>query len=204
MSLQEEVLAVKAAGLNDLSVLRLRRIYKRITSCCYKPTAHAYSNYGGRGITVCKEWLESRLLFITWALSHGYSDTLTIERKDVDGAYEPDNCSWIPRSEQPRNRRNTVRVQYDGRLMDLQELSKITGVPLGRLRKRIYTYKMPIERAVTAGKVNSWKHGTRAGYELHKCRCELCTESNKLRGREIRARKKLKSSEERGNEHQCV
>ena len=51
--------------------------------------------YGGRGITVCKEWRDSFLNFKDWALRSGYNDTLSINRIDNDSNYEPKNCEWI-------------------------------------------------------------------------------------------------------------
>jgi hypothetical protein len=65
-----------------------------------------YYCYGGRGIKVCEEWNTSFKAFYDWAISHGWQRGLSIERKDVNGNYCPENCCWIPMAEQSKNRRN--------------------------------------------------------------------------------------------------
>ena len=65
--------------------------------------------YQDRGITVCDEWLVFEN-FRDWALSHGYSDDLEIDRRDNDKGYCPDNCRWVSRRENVNNRRNTLRL----------------------------------------------------------------------------------------------
>ena len=67
-------------------------------------------NYQDRGITVCDEWLVFEN-FRDWALSHGYSDDLEIDRRDNDKGYCPENCRWVSKRENTNNRRNTIRLQ---------------------------------------------------------------------------------------------
>lgn len=66
---------------------------------CCDNTFKAYKNYGGKGISICAEWLTSFENFYNWAVSNGYQNHLTIDRIDVNGNYEPNNCQWITRSE---------------------------------------------------------------------------------------------------------
>ena len=63
-----------------------------------------YYNYGGRGITICEDWLDIHN-FYDWAISNGYSDELSIDRIDNDGNYEPSNCRWTTKIIQARNTR---------------------------------------------------------------------------------------------------
>ncbi len=72
---------------------------------CYNPAYKIYKDYGGRGITVCAEWLHDFVAFRDWALSHGYQDDLTIDRIDNDKGYSPDNCHWATMKEQRVNQR---------------------------------------------------------------------------------------------------
>lgn len=98
--------AVRKANLiHGLCDARIHRIWSAMKQRCYNPNATCYRNYGGRGIKVCDEWLHDFLKFKSWAEAHGYNDTLTIDRINNDGNYEPSNCRWITRAEQNKNKR---------------------------------------------------------------------------------------------------
>ena len=71
----------------------------------------SYKDYGGRGITMCPDWLGSFPAFYAWAMANGYADDLTIDRIDVNGRYAPDNCRWVTRAEQNRNTRKTKQKE---------------------------------------------------------------------------------------------
>lgn len=77
---------------------RLYTIWRNMKCRCLNRQHPAYSRYGGRGIKVCEEWLDFAS-FRQWALSHGYTNEMTIDRIDVDKGYEPGNCQWMTKSE---------------------------------------------------------------------------------------------------------
>lgn len=88
---------------------RIYTVWKDMLARCNNPKKDGYKYYGARGITVCDEWL-SYDNFYEWAMANGYNDALTIERKDVEGNYEPFNCEWVSKSDQLRNTTRNVKV----------------------------------------------------------------------------------------------
>lgn len=81
---------------------KLYYIWRGMLRRCCDSKSSAYKWYGGRGISVCKEWADSYEVFRKWALEHGYKEGLSIDRIDNDGDYAPSNCQWITRSENSR------------------------------------------------------------------------------------------------------
>lgn len=91
--------------VHGLTGTRLYRIWQGMLRRCDNPKRKDYKDYGARGIAVCDEWKNSFQVFHDWALSNGYEEHLTIDRKDVDDNYCPQNCRWATRTEQVHNRR---------------------------------------------------------------------------------------------------
>lgn len=116
---------------------------------CHNKNNRRYSNYGGRGIKVCPEWRDSFEAFRDWALANGYQDDLTIERKDVNGDYCPENCCWATQKEQQNNRRNNHLLTYNGRTQTLTQWAAETGINEMALSARINKLHWSTERALT-------------------------------------------------------
>lgn len=93
---------------------------------CYNPKCKQYSDYGGRGITVCDRWLSSYRDFYSdmGPRPHGYS----LDRIDNDKGYGPDNCRWADRRTQQRNQRRAVYVKIQGEKFRAIELAERAGV----------------------------------------------------------------------------
>ena len=121
--------------------MRNTRIYKKwqgMKRRCYEKGNKHYKNYGGRGIVVCDEWLGEHGFenFYSWAMRNGYRDDLSIERKDVNGNYCPENCCWIPLPDQSRNKTNTKRISDSVIAVDVaRENGTCLSTMYGRMRK---------------------------------------------------------------------
>ena len=112
---------------------------------CYNSRAKGYNRYGGRGIRVCKEWLDSYPSFRDWAFANRYRDGVQIDRINNDGNYEPENCRWSERKEQCNNRSNTVRITIDGVTKTINGWAEGSGVPRNTIRKRYYAGKSGLD-----------------------------------------------------------
>lgn len=87
--------------------------WKAMLRRCYSVTYIAFANYGGRGIRVCERWRHS---FVAFVADLGPRPVrMTLDRIDVDGDYEPDNCRWATRREQRLNQRRMLQLEYEGR-----------------------------------------------------------------------------------------
>lgn len=115
---------------------RLYRIWVAMRQRCSKPYRSNYAAYGGRGIKVCQEWDTSFTAFKAWADSSGYAEHLSIDRKDPDGDYTPDNCRWATAQEQATNQRTSCYVEVDGVTLTVAEWARLKGFHLTTLYRR--------------------------------------------------------------------
>lgn len=123
---------IKAAGT------RLYDTWQGMKARCYNKNDARYGKYGGRGITICDEWLNSFPTFRDWALNNGYADTLTIDRIDNDGCYCPENCRWATNKEQANNRRSNVTIQIGNSKRSLKEWCGIFQLDYGTVSARYH------------------------------------------------------------------
>ena len=121
----------------DNSYTRLGSIYHNMKTRCTNPNYDKYQYYGGKGIKICDEWMNSWDMFCKWAENNGYDDTLTLDRIDPNGDYCPSNCRWVSRKEQANNRSSNHMITYNGKTQSVQKWADETGIPRSCLDQRI-------------------------------------------------------------------
>ena len=151
---------IKRKSIHNMIDTRIYRIWlgiKNRTNPKSKDIYTTYKNYSGRGIKICEEWKKDFLAFYKWSIENGYNDKLTIDRIDVNGNYEPNNCRWITMKGQNNNKRNNVIIEFNGEKHTLTEWNEKMQFPKGLLKNRLVR-GWSIERALTT------KAGKRNGY----------------------------------------
>ena len=128
---------------------RLYHIWYNMRRRCSYKKARGYERYGGRGISVCLEWQTNFASFRAWAIEHGYTNNLSIDRINPNGNYEPANCRWIPISEQSANGGYCPRITAFGKTQTLREWEKETGIKYSTIRARIFELGWSAEKALS-------------------------------------------------------
>jgi hypothetical protein len=136
---------------------RLYAIFLGMKDRCNNSNDTAYKNYGGRGIKVCDEWKEY-INFHNWAVTNGYTDNLTIDRKDNDGNYCPENCRWATYSEQANNTRTNVLIFYNNEIKTLSQWAHLYNISVSVLSSRLKRNWTIEEALSTVPSLNNKKH----------------------------------------------
>lgn len=118
----------------DPAKLKMYEVWRRMISRCHNPKSSDFHHYGGRGIAVCSRWFDLENFVSDMGIP---AKGLELDRIDNSKDYSPDNCQWVSRTEQVRNRRVTFRVEYQGRVMAVAEVAEITGADPNLLRGRL-------------------------------------------------------------------
>ena len=115
---------------------RTYKTWVHMLARCKNKKTKEYKNYGDRGITVCQRW-ESFEYFLE---DMGVRPALTtLDRVDVNGNYEPDNCRWATKTEQNQNTRTTLHLTINGERKLIVEWAKIYGIDARKIRTRMWT-----------------------------------------------------------------
>lgn len=133
---------------NGLCDTKEYRTLKNLKNRCYWTKHVQYKDYGGRGIKVCQRWLDSFLLFYN-DMGMAPGPEYTIDRRDNDGDYTPENCFWATRKHQNNNKRSNRIITFNGETMTLIQWAEKLGMRQSTLSGRINTMKWTIERALT-------------------------------------------------------
>lgn len=145
------------AARPGMSEAEAKKTAKKLLQCrrdilrrCTDKSNKDYGRYGERGITVCDDWSDAEHgseNFLRWALSSGWKKGLTIDRKDNNSGYSPDNCHWATSLEQSYNRRSNVSINLDIPTKVLQRILKIDGI---RFRELLDEGKAAVEERLVA------------------------------------------------------
>ncbi|MGL4453134.1 MAG: hypothetical protein ACRCTZ_18385 [Sarcina sp.] len=159
--LKKEVLIErnKDSKYKDKKSQRLLSIWTAMKDRCYSEKNKKYEYYGGRGISICQEWLDDYSKFEKWSFDNGYGEKLTIDRINFNGSYEPKNCRWVDMKVQNNNKNNNKYIEYNGETKTLSEWCDELGLPYGRTKARINTLNMSPEEAFVKGEYH--KNGSK-------------------------------------------
>lgn len=132
------------------------RVWAHLKRRCYNVKAKEYPNYGGRGVEVCDEWKNNPGKFVEWAIQNGWAKGLDID-KDIKAKelgldpllYSPEMCQFVTRRHNLSERRNSVKITYNGFTKTMAQWDEDMGFTKGTLRRRIIKYKWSVEKAFT-------------------------------------------------------
>lgn len=130
------------------SQTRLYRHWISMVRRCTKPNTEAYKWYGARGIKVCREWMTFEG-FKAWVMNTRPDESYTVERIDVNGDYSPENCKWIPMSEQANNRTTCVIIEHNGETKNLTEWCAELNLSYKLVHNRITKLHWSFEKAIS-------------------------------------------------------
>ena len=119
---------------HGLSKSRAHRIWRKMLERCTNPNAAGYENYGGRGIAVCDQWLSFENFYADMGAP---PDGMSIERRDNNGDYSPENCCWIPMVEQAKNKRSVAIIRRHGQSKTIREWCDEVGLKPGTVKHRM-------------------------------------------------------------------
>ena len=139
------------------------RAWKDMILRCYNPKNVGYKNYGGRGITVCKEWRKSYSAFLE-AVGRAPSPMHTIDRTDNNRGYAPGNVQWITQREQRFNTRRNRILTFRGLSLPLTEWANQTGKPISTISYRLIR-GWSVEDALTVPRMSA-EESCRKGYAM--------------------------------------
>lgn len=117
---------------------RLYRIYKGMKQRCYNKNTPAFKYYGFKGIEICDEWLSDFLAFKKWSLNNEYNDEKTIDRKNPNDIYCPENCRWVSFEKQQNNKLNSFFLTINGKKLTIAEWAKQNNINKPSLYSKFY------------------------------------------------------------------
>lgn len=182
-------MAGRVTRKHGLSYTPEYRAWQTMVHRCTQATSPAWASYGGRGITVCVEWLDDPACFLA-DMGAKPTPAHELDRIDNDSGYRPDNCRWVLRSVNDRNRRSNAFIEHEGETLTLVEWSERSGIRSDTIKERLRG-GWPISEALTVPTRPKGAKGVRKADQRNSCadcgkaclgqRCITC--SNKSRSR---------------------
>lgn len=139
---------IKPAKTHGESRTRLYKIWFDMKRRCSEKYKDYFPEYHRKGIKVCKEW-QTYEPFRDWALSHGYQDNLTIDRRDNDGNYEPNNCKWVDVKAQSNNRSSCIYITYNNKTQTMMQWCEELNLDYYLIHNRIHKLNWTFEKAIS-------------------------------------------------------
>ena len=130
---------------HGMSKTRVYKIWADMRKRCENPNHKYYYRYGGRGIKVCDKWAKFEEFYNDMG---NPKEGMTLDRINNDGIYCYDNCRWSSREEQANNRKGNKKFEYEGKLLGLNQISKLTGIKRSTLWARINLQNLSIDKAI--------------------------------------------------------
>ena len=129
-------LVIERSTKHNLCHTRIHNIWVGMKNRCYNPNSPKYHRYGARGIRVCDEWLNNLEAFYDWAMANGYQDDLSIDRRDNDGNYCPENCRWATSEVQSNNKGHHIMLEINGETKTIAQWARETGLKYRTIHAR--------------------------------------------------------------------
>ncbi len=157
--LTQKVKAVRSCGCSKglnhhtthgLTGHKLFPIWRSMIARCNNPNHRSYHRYGGRGISVCKEWRDSPKDFLAWLGENGYKKGCQLDREDNNAGYSPDNCRIVTPRENSNNRRDNRKFQFDNDALTIAEIGRRVNLPYMKLYHLIVTRGKSVKHSMGA------------------------------------------------------
>lgn len=143
------------------------RTWSHMKRRCTDANSKYFSDYGGRGISVCDSWMSSFENFLN-DMGKRPSDKHSIDRIDVNGNYEPSNCRWATKEEQAKNTRRSRQLTFNGRTQHVKDWAAEIGMSHKSLEDRIFSRGWSVEEALTKPKIKSrYERKEKKGSHIH-------------------------------------
>lgn len=139
----------KVATTHGLRYHPIYPIWKSIKQRCLNKKHKQFFNYGGRGITICKEWASDPKCFIEWCINNGWQKGLDIDRENNDGNYEPNNCRFVTSEVNGNNKRNNIKYEFNGELLTLPQIARKNNIGFPTLYRRIHENNLSLAEALS-------------------------------------------------------